>query len=598
MKGSKEKYSRLREYYEGLIKKQSETVNFLSLLRIIIFVSGLGFSAFLFAKKHYYTGGSVFITFIITFSVLVMNHRRVKGNRLYSHLLYIINDNSLKRLNDEWQSFGDTGKEFQNKEHNYTDDLDIFGQCSLFQLINTGSTFYGRQKLKEFLAATPELKENICSRQQAVEELSKKFGWRQRFEAEGMAVSEEMKNPEELLQWTLESNGFYLKTWVLIIFRIIPVITSIIIILPFITQLPYYISMAAIIINMLILRYGKGKRQESLSTVFKYRDNIKSYYRMIKHVEGMKFKSKYLIELKKRLVNEEGIFASKQIKRFDKIADMVAEQRSSIYPIINILTLWDYQCEILLQLWKKKCGRYLKECLEVIGELEALSSLAVLGYDHPDWTFPEFVEDMELVAKEISHPLLPEERVSNELRIDNGSGILLITGSNMSGKSTLLRTAGINLVLAYAGAPVCAKSFRCSIMNIYSCMRISDNLENNISSFYAEILRIKNIVKAVNEHKRVFFLLDEIFRGTNSMDRHTGASILIKKLYNAGAIGLVSTHDLELCDLEKENSHIKNYHFREYYKDNQIHFDYKLRLGTSTTRNAIYLMKMAGIDIE
>ena len=202
-------------------------------------------------------------------------------------------------------------------------------------------------------------------------------------------------------------------------------------------------------------------------------------------------------------------------------------------------------------------------------------------------------------AVDLGHPLLSEKRVYNDVSIKDPSNILLITGSNMSGKSTFLRTIGINLILSYTGAPVCAKAFSASIMEIYTCMRISDNLEESISSFYAELIRIKMIVSASKEGKQIFFLLDEIFKGTNSLDRHTGAKILIKQLQSCGAVGLVSTHDLELGELEKESAEkVKNYHFREYYKNDEIHFDYKLRPGVSTTRNALYLIKMAGLDIN
>lgn len=201
-----------------------------------------------------------------------------------------------------------------------------------------------------------------------------------------------------------------------------------------------------------------------------------------------------------------------------------------------------------------------------------------------------------LKATALGHPLLNGNRVCNDLVFHPPMNVMLVTGSNMSGKSTFLRTAGINLVLAYAGAPVCATSFSCSIMHLFTCMRVSDNLEKSISSFYAELLRIKMLVEAVDKNQRVFFLLDEIFKGTNSRDRHTGAKILVKKLSRAKALGLVSTHDLELADLDKESENIKNYHFREYYRDDRIFFDYKLRPGVSTTRNAAYLMRMAGID--
>ncbi|MEL7598196.1 MAG: MutS family DNA mismatch repair protein, partial [Clostridiaceae bacterium] len=231
-----------------------------------------------------------------------------------------------------------------------------------------------------------------------------------------------------------------------------------------------------------------------------------------------------------------------------------------------------------------------------IGTIEELGSFSTLAFDNSDWTMPKFKENGFIFKGEnIGHPLLGSERVCNDLTIEEDKKIILITGSNMSGKSTFLRTAGINLVLAYVGAPVCAKKFECSIMEIFTCMRISDNLEKNISSFYGELLRIKELVNKTKEERKVFFLLDEIFKGTNSIDRHTGAKILINKLSSKKVLGMVSTHDLELGSLEKENSNIKNYHFEEYYKNNNIYFDYKLRRDISTTRNAMYLMSIAGI---
>ena len=273
-------------------------------------------------------------------------------------------------------------------------------------------------------------------------------------------------------------------------------------------------------------------------------------------------------------------------------------RHSQLYLIINILLLWDYRCLAAIEKWRTDSGVYLEDWIAVLAELEALASLAIISYDHPDWTQPQLYNDQpRLFASQIGHPLLSEDRVSNDIGTMRKGQVYLITGSNMSGKSTLLRTVGINLVLAYAGAPVCAKEFHCSIFNIYTSMRIRDDLRSNISSFYAELLRIKKMIDAAKRGESVFFLLDEIFRGTNSRDRHAGARVLVKQLSDEGAVGFVSTHDVELGNLADENNKIKNYHFREEYIEGQLHFDYKLRSGISNTRNAVYLMKMAGITV-
>ena len=266
---------------------------------------------------------------------------------------------------------------------------------------------------------------------------------------------------------------------------------------------------------------------------------------------------------------------------------------------------------IALEKWKQQSGQAMGDWFDALGEMEALASLAVIRFDHPDWVMPTIYDINDSEANEpeqskpifeaagLGHPLLhKEKRRRNDLTFNHQVKVLLITGSNMSGKSTLLRTAGINLVLAYAGAPVCAHSFRASFMSINTCMRVSDNLGENISSFYAELLRIKRIVQEAETGKRVFFLLDEVFKGTNSLDRHTGARVLIKKLSQTNSLGLVSTHDLELCDLAQENKRVANYHFQEYYQEGKIYFDYKLRPGPSTTRNALFLMQLAGIEVD
>ena len=238
--------------------------------------------------------------------------------------------------------------------------------------------------------------------------------------------------------------------------------------------------------------------------------------------------------------------------------------------------------------------------IEAISETETLVSLATLKYEHPEWTMPVVTEDNpKLIAYALGHPLIGSNCVCNDVEIRPNQRTLLITGSNMSGKSTLERTAGINLALAYCGAPVFASVFECSVMELVTCMRVKDDLDQHISSFYAELIRIKRIVELSQTGKPLIFLLDEIFKGTNSLDRHTGASVLIKKLLEHNTVGIVSTHDLELADLENETDGIvKNFHFQEHYTDNQIQFDYKLYGGVSTTRNAVYLMRLAGIDVK
>lgn len=600
MKNIESQYLKRKNRYEALLKKQTQTINFISALRLIVFVAAVGFGLFSYIIKKYHLCFMILIGFIILFIILINKHSRVRYNRKCAKLISEINENSLKRLNGEWKSFEDAGVDFLDDNHNYSKDLDIFGKGSLFQYINTASTYLGREKVKYMLIAPHYTAEEVYDRQNAVKELADNIGWIHRFMAEGKIAAEKKKNPESLFKWGKEKNNLFCSVSFVIMTWILPTITvGVILSYSLLEEISYFFPLICIGVQILILRFNSKKSNETLNVVYKYKNDIEVYSRMLNLIEKKKFRSSYLKKLKENLIYENETTATEQINKLCKVVNLISDRANFFYHLINIVTLWEYHCLIRLERWKKESGESIEKWLNAIAEIEAISSLAVIKHDYSEWVMPEIRNSsLILEAKSIGHPLITKNRVCNDLKLDENQSILLITGSNMSGKSTLLRTAGINLVLAYAGGPVCADYFCCSIMNIYTCMRISDNLEENVSSFYAELLRIRKLIDATKEKEPVFFLLDEIFRGTNSKDRHTGARVLVEKLSNENALGMVSTHDLELADIEEKNKKIKNYHFREYYKNNEIYFDYKLRSGVSTTRNAIYLMRMAGINVE
>lgn len=593
-------YEKRKNNYLNLVERQNRAISIMSTVRLIIFFGGIILTGFLYTKKYIYLSISSFLCLLILFVFVVIIHGKIKKNRNYSLVLSKINDNCIKRFNSKWKNFLDNGEEFIDVDHNYSFDLDIFGKGSLFQWINTANTYLGRRKLRDSLSSCLKNVEEIEKRQEAIKELSKKLKWRQRFEAEGKIIKEEINDPSPMIKLAENRNSVYTNKYLILIFKVLPAITISIIILHFVTNsVPRSIPLLLIVFQFFLLIPKASQRFKSLGVVYEFKNSIKIYDKMIKLIEKEKFHSAYLIELKSKLINDK-YKASEQIKKLVRLCDVVSDRRNSMYIIINTLLLLDYQYMFALEKWKEKCGGSLQKWINTIGQFEELSSLSIINYDHPQWYIPRIVEnDLVFEARNMAHPLLGEKGICNNLIIKKPYNVALITGSNMSGKSTLLRTSGINLVLAYSGAAVFADSFCCSIMEIYTCMRVSDNLEKNISSFYAELLKIKNIVKASKQKRKIFFLLDEIFKGTNSLDRHTGAKVLINSLSKEKTLGLVSTHDLELGDLEKEsNNKIRNYHFREYYKDNKIYFDYKLQRGISKTRNALYLMKMAGIEIE
>lgn len=600
LRNSKEIYEKRMRSLEKLTKRQKDTINFISMLRLIIFAAGIGFSIYFYIYKKFYFSWSLMVVTLIAFIVLIFKHNAVIERKRLTEKLLDINSYSLRRLKGEWRQFQDTGEEFKNLEHPYSDDLDVFGKSSIFQWINTAVTPMGRRRLKELLANPSLNLQDIVCRQQAIKELSENIGFRQRLEAECGRIPAENQSVDELITWAAKGEKLVDKLYFKAGLIILPVFTIASIIFYFIRpSIGYSLPLVFIMLDLIALKLGGKIRSEALDTAYNYKKNIRAYYKALKQIEDKRFKAPLLKEIKEKLTSPDNIKASSAVTKLIKITDRISDRNNFFSILLNILFLWDYHLIVKLESWKRAYGHSVEDWLKCIGEFEALNSLAIIGLDNPCWTKPDFIsEGLEINAKELAHPLLPEGRVSNSAKLGALHSIILITGSNMSGKSTYLRTIGINLVLAYAGAPVCAKNFSCSIMNIYTCMRISDNLEKNISSFYAEIIRIKEIVSAVNKGEPVFFLLDEIFKGTNSIDRHLGAETLINKLSKANTLGLVSTHDLELGELENKNSKIKNYHFQEHYKDNEIQFNYKLKEGLSTTRNAVYLMKLAGIEFE
>jgi hypothetical protein len=600
LKDIKSIYEERKQYYKREFDNKKAAVSMIGYLRLLAFIVGVSITVYTYMMKAYYASIVLFVVSAGIFIYLIRKHQRALRDKRYSEMMMNINDEAVKRVSGQWKQFKDNGEEFLDEGHNYSGDLDIFGKSSLFQWLSMCSTFNGRIKLADLLRTPLMNIEQIKKRQEAVKELSEGLQWRQEFSGEGRLISEKSNNPERLLKWAEDKNDLYRQMWFIYLFNIIPATTVLFVLMVFIIPgFSYRIALGAIALNIIILMVRNAERTWVLESIYKFKDNIMIYLKLVESIEEREFNSEYLKNLKSTLMGRDGKSTGEALRKLQGISDLISDRRNFFYIIIDILFLWDYQCMFKLEKWRELYGVKLKDWLNTIGEFEALNSIAGIAFDNKDWVMPEVKEEGTVLrTKAMGHPLLGEGRVANDVGIEPPTSILLITGSNMSGKSTLLRTIGINLVLSYIGATVCAQQFTCSIMQVYTCMRIGDNLEKSISSFYAEIIRIKMIVEAAKRDEKVFFLLDEIFKGTNSIDRHMGAKYLIKQLGDCGASGLVSTHDLELGELEKEFKKIRNYHFQEHYEKGELKFDYKLRKGVSTTRNAMYLIKMAGIDID
>ncbi|MBP2651347.1 MAG: mismatch repair protein MutS domain protein [Firmicutes bacterium] len=585
--------------FSGIERKKKKQANLISNIRLIIVLLGIGLAVLFWRSEQAEACWGVVLLTVLIFGYFVKKHDKIFAELKKLSCIIEINQNNLARTSSKWNDFVNDGKEFMNPKHSFVNDLDIFGPKSLFQWLNITNTFHGRQILKTILE-TPETNiKELQIRQNVIKELAKKTAFCEDLQCEGMLAKGIGNDPRPLLAYVNNSRKNFKKSWLKAGCRLLVLITVLFILaIPIIPSSLIYIPLALIIIQGLISLFGYAKLSSILNTVHNFRENIKIYEKLIKKIELTEFDEPRLRQMKNSLaINNRA--ASAVMKKLDNIAEAIDLHYNPIsYMVLNFLLLWDYHCVFALEEWKDKYGRLIEEWFYTIGRFEALASLALIARLNPEWTFPKFTEDGTAVfAENLGHPLIPaEQRVCNDVDIKNE--ICIITGSNMSGKTTLLRTIGINLVLAYAGAPVCASRVECSIMDIFTSMRISDDLGNGISTFYAELLRIKMIIDHLKKKQKMIFLIDEIFRGTNSNDRITGAISVVKNLSKPWVIGLVSTHDFELCSIKTDNNkEIANYHFTENYVGDKIYFDYKLRSGRCNSTNAKYLMQLVGIEV-
>ncbi|MCX0380975.1 MutS family DNA mismatch repair protein [Clostridium perfringens] len=595
MENRKDIYEKRIEEYSSALKRLKRDYNIISALRLVVSLSILFFIYYAYSIGSISFGIILFLLNSILFLYLAKVHEGIVNKISKREALIEVNKKEILRLEGKWREFNDLGGEYLDNKHPFINDLDIFGKNSLFQWINETGTVYGREKLSHLLKLE-ELpnKEEILLRQEVLKELSKKVDFRHEF----IASLKDKKGKKEkyLGEWLKEDSKSISP--LLNIFRIIMPVTNIgITILVGMNVISWQILLISLVISYGILKLGNKEVIKGLNIFEDLKYRIKTYVEALELIEKENFQSNIIQGIKSNL-DMNGKSASKELKSLEKITSWLYDRGNAFYLLLNCYLLWDYQILSKLEKWKSSNKDEFYKWMISLGDFEALVSLAGFTYNNHEWAIPKINDDYTLKGKNLSHPMLGEKGVGNSFDINKDKRVILITGSNMSGKSTFLRTVGFNCILAYLGLPVKGEIFEAPILKVYTCMRTGDNLEESISSFYAEILRIKIIVEGVKRGEKILLLLDEIFKGTNSLDRHEGAEILINQLLEGNTLGLVSTHDFELCDMEKKDSTIQNYNFREYYEDNKLKFDYILRKGVSQTRNARYLMKMAGIDIE
>lgn len=591
-------YQQRISHIEDKLNQTRQRVSRLPFIRLGVLVVAIAVFVLFFQLDLTAAAWISLITGLAAFGKIVQHDLRVNKQVKRLETLLLINQQEVQSLEGNMKPFNG-GNEFIDKTHRYTHDFDIFGDSSLFKLTNRTTSEPGKNLLANWLAF-PTDKETVLKRQPAVKELSQKIDWRHELRTAGMLHEQSGNSNASILEWLAEENLFVHKTVLWVACAILPPLTLFACIAAFFF-IPDYVAYGLLAIQATFL----WKYKEDIAKVYFKTSRqvglLRSYSDLIEVIEKQDFESELLKELKQKLGSGNKT-ASQHIRLLvDYLNYMDYKLNILVYIPLALIGMWDFQWMLRLERWKQMHAFKVRNWFQVLAEFEALASLGNLQFNHPKWIFPEISDKpLYISGKQLGHPLIqPAQRVCNDVHIDRKGKILLVTGSNMAGKSTYLRTVGINMVLTFAGAPVCAESFTTSQTGIFTSMRISDSLEDNTSSFYAELKRLKAIIEAVEKGENIIFLLDEILRGTNSNDRHTGSKALIQQMIKAQGSGILATHDLELGTLENEfPNNIENWSFDVQVDGEELFFDYKIHPGICTSLNASILMKKMGIKVN
>lgn len=597
--------------------EQRRTSTLLARLRLATFLLGVAGLTWWLG----FGGGSlacgITIAIFLVFAALVTVHARIEDKAQLFEALRVVNAQGIARIDRDWDALPAVWcpPGVETDGHPYAIDLDLFGRASVFQLIGPAATTFGNSILGGWLLR-PTMPGEIVARQTAVAELAPLDDWRERLSAFGVLGGSARTEPiDTFLRWAATSKpplpgwggvrvlvyGLLVALWVPLLLDLTGVWPNTVWGLPLVAGIALSFFTAGALTTAFD-RAGAGER------------TVRQYATILAHIDGQSFTSPHLTALKGRLTVPAGEHghrsapgAMRLLNRILGFADLRRGAALLHFPI-QAFTLWDFHCLFALERWRRAAGPRVHDWFDAAGEVDALACLATLHRDNPDWSFPKISTEPAYTATSLGHPLIPAtRRVANDVEVGPPGTVLLVTGSNMSGKSTLLRAIGVNAVLAEAGAPVCAASLRMPPCDIQTSIRIQDSLERGVSYFMAALARLKGVIDAAEadrplasgEHPRVlFYLLDEILQGTNSAERGIAVQAVARHLLDAGAIGAMTTHDLNLAAEEPLKTHARLVHFTETVNaEGGMSFDYKLREGLATSRNALRLMQLIGIDV-
>lgn len=544
---------------------------------------------------------------VAAFVVLVLYHERVHQQRRRYAELWRIDDEAVRRVARDWDSLPAHAPVAVPERHPYAGDLDLFGHASLFQLLGSVATPRGAATLAAWLAA-PAPPETVRERQAAVVELAPRLDLRDELTLQGRLMGTTQPDPEPFLAWAEDAPWLIHRPWLVWLSRLLPVATLLLLAAWIVGLLPYPLWLAGVVGNVILDQVWGGRVDRILSHVAGQAGAVQHYAVLFDLLAGLEWQSPALRRLQQVLVTD-GVAAQRQARSLGWRVRLTYMRLSQFYLPVQWLTLWSFHTLVLLERWQQAAGPHVRGWLASLGEVEALAALAGLAHDNPDWTFPELAADDSATfeARALAHPLLPAAgRMANDVTVGPAGTVLVVTGSNMSGKSTLLRAIGVNVVLAQAGGPVCAEWLRLPPLTLHTSMRIQDSLAQGVSYFMAELQDLKRVVDSAEAARAsggptLLYLLDEILQGTNTAERQVASRQILLHLVAQGAIGAVSTHDLTLADDPALAVAARPIHFTESFErtaeGTTMTFDYRLRPGPSTSTNALRLMELVGLKL-
>lgn len=583
---------------EGQLQQVKKQIFRISMLRLALFIAGIAGLYFFFNQTTLLII-CICLTFLPLF-ILVKIHNRFFIRKEWLETQARIIQEELQALSGDYSSFED-GKEYVNPEHPYSFDLDIFGRRSLFQSINRTCTFFGKVRLAEWLQNHLHKKTSIEKRQEMIREISEHTLFREQFRVAGLVHHGQSSDAEKIQAWSQSPAQYLHAGWVKAFIWGVPVINSLLLI----TSLAGWTSFSWLGLSFgifLVLSFGIIKRATYIQETYgKQLKSLNGYARLIALAKAENWKSAGMQELMERF-NLNGQSPIQALQQLSKELDRLDLRNNQfLYVLLEGSIFFQLQEIVRIERWKARYGQHISKWLETVGELDALCSLGTFAYNHPQYTYPELTEKpFCFLATQMGHPLMPASQcVKNDATIPSRPFFLIITGANMAGKSTYLRTIGVNYLLACIGAPVCSEKLKLHPNQLITSLRTSDSLSDNESYFFAELKRLKRIIDLLNQGQQLFIILDEILKGTNSMDKQKGSFDLIRQFMQLKANGIIATHDLLLGSLIKQfPEEIRNYCFEADIKENELTFSYKLREGVAQNMNACFLMKKMGIILQ